>query len=143
MRPTRKRYFMDIAKLTAKRSTCRVKVGAVAVKNRRIIMSAYNGSPSGMKHCTEVGCLFIDGHCKRTVHAEMNLITMCAKEGISLRDATVYCTHEPCNECKKNLISAGVKAVVYKENYNDYYVFNELKEHIILERFEDETKTTL
>ena len=69
-RISRHEYFMEIAKLTAKRSTGNVKVGAVAIKNNRIIMSAYNGSPSGMKHCTDVGCYIINDHCERIIHAE-------------------------------------------------------------------------
>ncbi len=119
-RPTRDEYFMDIAKLTAKRSTCdRAMVGAVAVKDNRIIMSGYNGSPKGLAHCTEASHLMVEGHCIRTVHAEQNVITQCAKKGISLERATIYVTHFPCMLCCKLLLSAGVKEVLYDQIYGD------------------------
>jgi dCMP deaminase len=118
-------YFMDIAKLTATRSTCnRAFVGAIGVKDKRIIMSGYNGSPSGTDHCNEAGHLIKketngNNHCIRTVHAEMNIICQCAKHGLSLQDATIYCAYEPCFECMKHLISAGVKEIVYLNSYPD------------------------
>ena len=120
MRLSRHEYFMQIAVLTAERATCpRAHVGAIAVKNRHIIMSAYNGSPPHAKHCDDVGCYMVNGHCIRTVHAETNLISNCAKMGISLEGATVYVTHKPCAFCTKLLISAGVEYVIYKENMKD------------------------
>lgn len=116
----RNEYFMQIAELTAKRGTCdRARVGAIAVKNKRIIMSGYNGSPPGLPHCDDVGHQLINGHCVRTVHAEQNLITQAAKEGVSLHDAIVYVTHEPCFECMKLFISAGVDMVLYKNSKKD------------------------
>jgi len=105
---------MRIAELTADRSTCdRAEVGAVAVKDRRIIMSGYNGSPSGMEHCNEKHYL-INGHCEATVHAEQNIIAQAAKHGIALEGATIYVTHSPCFHCLKLLISAGIKTIMYR-----------------------------
>lgn len=116
----RTEYFMQIAELTAKRGTCdRAQVGAVAVKDKRVIMSAYNGSPPGMAHCDDAGHLMDNGHCVRTIHAEQNIITQCAKNGISLDEATIYVTHEPCFECLKLMISAGVDLVVFRNPKRD------------------------
>ena len=150
----RQSYYIEVAKLTSTRSTCRVNVGAVAVKDKRIIMTAYNGSPSGMQHCTEVGCNYLYTtvdvptainreltgfseerlikHCIRTIHAEQNIITQCAKHGISLMDADIYCTHEPCMECQKLLISSGVKQVYYLNEYKDERLLDEYKDFIKL-----------
>jgi len=119
-RPDRNEYFMSIAELTAKRSTCdRASVGAVAVKNKRIIMSGYNGSPPGLPHCDDIGHQIVNGHCVRTIHAEQNLITQCAKTGVELDEAIVYVTHEPCFDCLKLLISAGISMVLYKHAKKD------------------------
>jgi len=119
-RMTRHEYFMEIAILTSKRATCpRAHVGAIAVKNRHIIMSSYNGSPPHAQHCEDVGCKVVNNHCIRTIHAETNLITNCAKMGISLDGATVYVTHKPCAFCTKLLISAGVEYVIYRQNMVD------------------------
>ena len=120
MRTSRDRYYMAIAKLTATRSTCdRANVGAVAVKDKRIIMSGYNGSPSGTPHCYDAfdGHILENGHCVRTVHAEQNIITQCAKTGIALEGATIYVTHFPCEICCKLLLSAGIKEVIYAKEY--------------------------
>lgn len=120
MRTTRDEYYMAIAELTAKRSTCdRANVGAIAIKDKRIIMSGYNGSPSGIAHCNEVGHMLHNGHCIATVHAEQNIIANAAKHGISLEGCTIYVTHQPCFYCLKLLISAGVKYVIYKNSYYD------------------------
>jgi dCMP deaminase len=112
-------YFMDICRLTATRSTCnRAFVGSIAIKDKRIIMSGYNGSPSGTAHCNESGHYIIketngNSHCIRTVHGEMNIICQCAKHGLALEGATLYCTHEPCFDCMKHIISSGISEVVY------------------------------
>jgi len=120
IRLTRHKYFISIAKLSAERGTCnRAKVGAVATQDNRIIMSAYNGSPSGAGHCDDVGHYIIDEHCVRTVHAEQNIICQCAKKGVALEGATLYVTHEPCFLCMKLLISAGVKNVYYLNEKED------------------------
>ena len=120
MRIKRETYFMEIAKLTANRGACdRAFVGAIAVKNKRVIMSGYNGSPSGMKHCSEVGHKMVNNHCVRTIHAEMNVISGSAKVGISLEGAEIYVTHQPCFNCMKHMISAGIKRVYYNEGKAD------------------------
>jgi len=116
----RNEYFMQLAELTAKRGTCnRAQVGAVAVKDKRIIMSGYNGSPPGMTHCDDAGHQMVNDHCVRTIHAEQNIITQCAKNGIALDECTVYVTHEPCFECLKLMISAGVDLVIFKKARHD------------------------
>jgi len=116
----RNEYFMQIAELTARRGTCdRAHVGAVAVKDKRIVMSGYNGSPPGMAHCSEVGHQLENGHCIRTIHAEQNVVAQCAKNGIALDEVTMYVTHEPCYHCLKLLISAGVDLVIFKHARTD------------------------
>lgn len=118
-RTHREDYYMAIAEVTSKRSTCdRARVGAIAVKDNRIIATGYNGSPSGWGHCDEWGHEMSSGHCVRTVHAEMNIICQCAKFGISLKDATIYCTHSPCYNCLKHLENVGVKEIIY-QTYRD------------------------
>jgi dCMP deaminase len=117
VRLNREVYFMAMANLVSERSTCRVRVGAVAIKDNRVIMTGYNGSPSGQPHCTDVGCYMVNGHCIRTIHAETNIITQCAKNGVSLSDSTIYCTHKPCVNCIRLLESAGVSKVIFGKDY--------------------------
>ena len=118
IRPTKDEYFMLIAKLVGLRATCpRLRVGAVAVKDGYILATGYNGAPRGMDHCIDVGCLIVDGHCHRAVHAEQNVIAMAARKGISLEGATLYVTHFPCDICFKLLLNAGIKEIVYEEMY--------------------------
>ncbi len=116
-RTSREAYFMAVAHLTSNRSTCRVHVGAVAVKDNRVIMTGYNGSPAGQPHCKDVGCFTVDSHCIRTIHAETNIISQCAKRGVPLDGATIYCTHKPCITCIRLLESAGVEHVVWNIDY--------------------------
>ena len=124
-------YYMSIAELTSKRGTCpRAQIGAIAIRDRRIIMSAYNGGPEGASHCLDVGCLMADGHCIRSTHAEANLIAGCARMGIALQDCDVFVTHEPCNNCLKLLISAGVSRVIYKYTKSDSYRIDEYEKLI-------------
>ena len=93
-------YFMANAELISKRSTCdRAFVGAVLVKDKRIIATGYNGGVSETDNCNEVGHYMEDGHCIRTVHAEMNALIQCAKEGISTKNTEIYVTHFPCINC--------------------------------------------
>lgn len=109
-------YFMDIAFVVAERSTCdRLHVGAVLVKNKRIKATGYNGSPSGLPHCDEVGCLVVDNHCVRTIHAEENCLM--EADPIDKDGATLYVTHAPCPECQKRIISNGIVRVVYANEY--------------------------
>ena len=119
-RPTWDEYFMDIAFTVAQRSTCdRAHVGAVLVRDRRILTTGYNGAPAGLPHCYEVGHLMVDGHCMRTLHAEQNAIIQAALHGVSIEGATAYVTHQPCLTCAKMIINAGVRRVVYAGNYPD------------------------
>lgn len=111
-------YFMKFAQQAATRATCpRKHVGSVFVRDRHIIATGYNGSIAGMPHCDEVGCMMIEGHCERTVHAETNAIAMAAKYGISLKEATCYTTASPCWPCFKMLINSGIRVVKYGEFY--------------------------
>ncbi len=122
------RYFMDITCLVAQRSTClRRKVGAIAVKDKRILATGYNGAPAGVPHCLEVGCLrdqlgIPSGQrheiC-RGLHAEQNVIVQAAVHGISLKGAEIYCTHQPCLICTKMLINCGITKVYFLEAYPD------------------------
>lgn len=112
----RDEYFMEIAKLVALRGTCpRKQVGAVLVKDKKIISTGYNGAPRGMKHCSEVGCLIENNHCQRAVHAEQNALL---QAGPDADGSTLYCTTLPCVICFKLLIQAGVKKIFYKDDYN-------------------------
>jgi dCMP deaminase len=127
-RPSWNQYFSDITNLVAKRSTCiRRQVGAVLVKNRRILATGYNGAPSGMQHCAEVGCLRETGQVPsgerhelcRGLHAEQNVIIQAAYHGIAIAGAVLYCTTFPCVICSKMLINAGITKIYYKEGYED------------------------
>ena len=127
-RPSWDEYFMSIANLVKERSTCiRRKVGAVIVKDKNILATGYNGPPSGLPHCIDVGCLREklgvpsgERHelC-RGLHAEQNAIIQAAKHGISIKGSTLYCTHMPCSICMKMIINAGIVEVVYQEGYPD------------------------
>ncbi|TVV35187.1 ComE operon protein 2 [Weissella cibaria] len=113
-------YFMMQAAMLASRSTCtRLHVGAVVVKDGRIIASGYNGSVTGTPHCTEVGDLLVDGHCIRAVHAEQNALMQLAKMGIAVEGAEIYVTDFPCVHCTKFLLQAGIKKINYLRNYNN------------------------
>ena len=119
-RPSWDDYFMDISLQVAKRSTCgRLRVGAIIVKDRRILTTGYNGAPAGLPHCDEVGHLMVDGHCVRTLHAEQNAIIQAALHGVSVAGSTLYVTHQPCLTCAKMIINAGIRRVVYAGHYPD------------------------
>jgi dCMP deaminase len=127
-RPTWEEYFMEIARLVARRSTClRRQVGAVMVKGKNIVATGYNGTPSGITHCSEVGCLRQklgvpsgERHelC-RGLHAEQNAIIQAAKHGTNIAGSTLYCTNSPCIICTKMIINSGVERIVYFEGYPD------------------------
>lgn len=120
MRPGWDEYFMEIARTVATRATCpRASVGCVLTRERRILTTGYNGAPRGVAHCTEIGCLLSEGHCQRATHAEANAVVQGALHGVSLEGATAYCTHEPCINCTKLLISAGVVKIVFADAYPD------------------------
>ncbi|RYM05290.1 ComE operon protein 2 [Sporolactobacillus sp. THM7-7] len=113
-------YFMAQSHLLAARSTCtRLVVGATIVRDKRIIAGGYNGSISGGVHCTDEGCLVVDGHCVRTIHAEMNAILQCAKFGEPTTGAEIYITHFPCVPCCKAIIQAGIRSVYYANDYKN------------------------
>ncbi|XIF19672.1 MAG: ComE operon protein 2 [Acetilactobacillus jinshanensis] len=113
-------FFMLQAVLLSTRSTCnRLSVGAVLVKDRRIIAEGYNGSVSGDYHCTDKGCYMVNGHCLRTIHAEQNAIVQCAKFGESMDGAQLYVTDFPCLQCTKMLLQGGITEINYLRNYHD------------------------
>lgn len=127
-RPDWDQYFMEIAEVVRKRSTClRRSVGAVIVKDRRILATGYNGAPSGIAHCLETGCLREQLHVPsgerhelcRGIHAEQNAIVQAAYLGVSISGSTLYCTNQPCILCAKMLINANVKRIVILEGYPD------------------------
>ncbi|MBW1605449.1 ComE operon protein 2 [Lactobacillus sp. Sy-1] len=122
-------YFMLQAVLLSTRSTCnRLSVGASLVRDKRIIAGGYNGSVAGDAHCTDEGCYMVDGHCLRTIHAEMNAILQCAKFGESTDGAEIYVTDFPCLQCTKMLLQAGIVKINYLRNYNnDDYALHLLK----------------
>jgi len=127
-RPSWDAYFMSITELVAQRSTCmRRRVGAILVRDRRIISTGYNGAPSNISHCLDVGCLreqqgIPSGErhelC-RGLHAEQNAIIQAALHGVSVEGATLYCTNMPCAICSKMLLNARIVCVYYKEGYAD------------------------
>lgn len=119
MRKSWNEYFMDLALNVATRSTCdRAFVGCVLVNSdNRIVSTGYNGAISGNPHCDEVGHTLRDGHCIATIHAEMNALLYCAKEGISVKGCICYVTHFPCLNCTKSLIQAGISKIYYHEAY--------------------------
>jgi len=122
-------YFIEIANTVAKRATCeRGRSGCVIVKDKRILTSGYVGAPAGLPHCDETGHLNkevkhddgrVTNHCLRTTHAEMNAIVQAAKHGIPIDGATLYCKMEPCLNCAKAIINAGIKRVVALREYHD------------------------
>ncbi len=119
-RPSWDEYFMHITFQVARRSTCpRAAVGAVIVRDKRILTTGYNGAPANLPHCTEVGCLMVNGHCVRTLHAEQNAIIQGALHGVDVSASTIYVTHQPCLVCAKMIINAGIQRVVYAGQYPD------------------------
>ena len=127
-RPDWQEYFIEIARLVSKRSTCtRRRVGAVLVKDKRVLATGYNGAPSGLEHCAAIGCLREKQSVPsgqrhelcRGLHAEQNAIIQAAAHGISIRGAMLFCTTLPCSICLKMLINAGIASIVYEEGYPD------------------------
>jgi dCMP deaminase len=136
-RPDIDEYFLKIASVVAERSTCRRHhVGAVAVKNKHILATGYNGAPSGLKDCLELGCLRDELNIPsgerheicRGIHAEQNVIIQASLHGVSLEESTVYCTHTPCVLCAKMLVNAGIKRYVSFGEYNDNAFVDMFKE---------------
>lgn len=122
-------YFMLNAHLISMRSTCnRLKVGAVLVKNNRIISTGYNGGISGDEHCIDVGCYVENNHCLRCLHAEENAIIQCALEGVSTKGSEIYVTHFPCIHCMKKILQAGITKIYYHYDYRNHeYCYHLLK----------------
>jgi len=127
-RPDFDEYCLKIALVVAERATCqRHHVGAVAVRDKRILATGYNGAPSGLKDCFELGCLrnelgIPSGQRQeicRAVHAEQNVIIQAAVHGVSIRGSTIYCTHTPCTLCAKMLVNAQIERFVTFGKYND------------------------
>lgn len=124
------KMMAEIAQTVARRSTCtrRAAVGAVLANNaNRVVATGYNGSPAAAPHCDDVGCLLdADGHCVRSVHAELNAIIQCAQDGVSTVGLVAYCTHSPCPRCAAALVQAGISKVVYLKPYRDFDVSSEI-----------------
>ena len=119
-RPNWDEYFLKLAMLASERATCpRLHCGCVLVKNKNVIATGYNGSIPGDDHCEDAGCLIVDNHCVRTVHAEMNALIQAARRGHAVEGAGAYVTNMPCTTCAKALITAGIKRVVVFSNYHD------------------------
>lgn len=136
-RPSWEAYFMEITSLVARRSTClRRAVGAVIVKDKRILSTGYNGAPSGIRHCIETGCLreqlTVPSGEKhelcRGIHAEQNAIIQAAYHGVSIKSGTLYCTNLPCSICAKMIINAGINNICYASGYADTISEEMLKE---------------
>jgi dCMP deaminase len=120
MRPGWDEYFMEVARTVATRATCpRASVGAVVVRDHRILTTGYNGAPPHVAHCTEVGCLIVNDHCVRSTHAEANAVIQGARHGVSLEGSSLYATHQPCLGCTKWIIGAGIVRIVYADPYPD------------------------
>jgi dCMP deaminase len=118
-------YFMRIAREVAGRSTCdRKHVGSVIVRDRNILSTGYNGSIAGMPHCDEVGHMIENDHCVATIHAEANAILQAAKNGVMIRNASIYVTASPCWNCFKMLVNAGIRRIYYGGFYRDEKIFS-------------------
>jgi dCMP deaminase len=137
MRPSWDEYFMEIVELIKTRSTClRRQVGALIVKDKRILASGYNGAPVGCKHCSEIGCIREELNIPsgqrhelcRAIHAEQNAIVQAAYSGTSVKGAIMYITHKPCVLCAKMIINAGISKVVFKGDYPDELAMELLQE---------------
>lgn len=136
-RPSWDEYFMEVAFLVSKRATCiRRKVGAVLVKDKKILATGYNGAPSGLKHCIDIGCIrqklgIPSGQrhelC-RGLHAEQNVLLQAALYGTSTKDSVLYITNQPCVICAKMLINAGIREIIIADGYPDEMSEKFLKE---------------
>ena len=145
MRPSWDDYFMEIVEIIKTRSTClRRQVGALIVKDKRILTTGYNGAPVGCRHCSEIGCLRDQLHVPsgqnhelcRAIHAEQNAIVQAAYSGISVNGGTLYVTTQPCSLCAKMIINAGIQRVVYKGDYPDLLAMDLLKEaNVTVEKY--------
>lgn len=137
MRPSWDEYFMEMVEVVKKRSTClRRQVGAIIVKDKRIVATGYNGAPQNCKHCEEIGCLRNELNIPsgerhelcRAIHAEQNAIVQAAANGTSIKGGTLYVTTQPCILCSKMIINAGIEKIVFKGDYPDELSLKMLKE---------------
>lgn len=137
MRPDWDQYFMEMAEIAKTRSTCcRRQVGAVIVKNKRMLSTGYNGAPSGTAHCLDIGCMRQNLNIPsgqrhelcRGLHAEQNAIIQAAYHGVSIEGATLYVTLQPCILCAKMAINAGIRKIIFKGSYPDDLSIDMLKE---------------
>ncbi len=136
-RPSWDEYFVEMSQLVSQRATClRRKVGAVLVKNKKILATGYNGAPSGLVHCLETGCLRDEldipsgqrHELCRGLHAEQNAIIQASLHGVSINGSVIYITNQPCIICAKMLINAGIKEIVMADGYPDKMAMNFLKQ---------------
>ncbi len=135
-RPSWDEYFLDMAEMVGTRGTCdRGRSGSVAVKDKRILVTGYVGSPAGLPHCDEVGHQMHtvkneDGvesqHCIRTAHAEQNAINNGARNGVALLGSTIYCKMVPCYKCSQSIINVGIVRVVAKMDYHASKISKEI-----------------
>ena len=136
-RPSWETYFMNITNLVAERLTClRRAVGAVVVKDKRILSTGYNGAPTGLRHCLEVGCLRQKLNIEsgkmhelcRGIHAEQNAIIQAAYHGVSVKGGSIFCTNQPCSICARMIINAGIEKIYYQSGYADPLAIELLEE---------------
>lgn len=137
VRPSWDEYFIEMLDVIKKRSTClRRQVAAVIVKDKRIIATGYNGAPTGLFHCGQVGCLRDEQGIPsgehhelcRGIHAEQNAIIQSAMHGVSVKGSTIYITNSPCVLCAKMIINAGISRIVYTGTYPDQLALDLIKE---------------
>lgn len=124
MKTNKLQFYINLAKETAKQSTCpRAKVGAILINEDRVTAMGYNGAVRGARHCTEIGCSIVKEdnkpHCKRACHSESNLICNAAYHGTSTKGGIVVCTHQPCHNCLKLLVNAGISELYFLKDYPD------------------------
>lgn len=153
MRPSWDEYFMDIVELVKKRSTClRRQVGALIVKDKRILATGYNGAPAGCKHCTETGCLRDElkvpsgqrHEICRAAHAEQNAIVQAAYSGTSVKNSVMYVTTQPCVLCAKLIINAGITKIMFKGDYPDTLAMELLQEAgVRVVKYEEQSEVRL
>jgi dCMP deaminase len=119
-RPGWDEYFLEVAAVAARRATCdRQRVGAVIVVELQVVATGYNGSIRGLPHCDDIGHDIVDGHCVRTIHAEMNALAQAARRGVAVEGATIYTTASPCWACFRVLANTGIRRFVYGEPYRE------------------------
>jgi len=145
VRPSWDEYFLQLSDLVSTRATCqRLKVGAVLVKDKKIISTGYCGAPKKLPDCFEAGCYMVDNHCIRTIHAEANAVVQAAFHGISTKGTTIYVNWLPCYQCAKVLVNAGIEQIVFRRIYRPDPVTKKLlrQAKIKLVHLENDQKST-